>query len=742
MLRPLLRTTVLSTAMFLDPDSVAEAQEGARGTIAGRITDGATQEALPGAVIKVDGTASGAASQRDGTYRIARVPAGRQRITVSYLGYGDATVDVEVAPGASVEKNVELQIAFSDVVEVSDSALDAQARALNQQRSAANITNVVSADQIGRFPDPNAAEAASRIPGVSIARDQGEGRYVLIRGTEARLNAMTINGERIPSPEGDLRQVSLDIVPTDLLGAIEVSKALTPDMDGDAIGGAVNLVTKSASEEPRLQFSLGSGFNDTRSSYDQYAASMTFSRRFAEGKLGVIFSGSSNKSTRGSENFEVEYDDGDLDTLENRRYEFTRQRQGVNAALDYRPGPNSLYTLNGLFNYYKDDEVRRAFTNAVGDNELSRQLRARVEKQKIANVALSGRHFFTRTEVDFRLSFSRASEQDPDSRYSLFLQEDVEFDPNVSPDSIDPDNIQANPLNEDFDAYALDELLQENNYSRDRDLVGSFNAQRFVGGGTDFSGWLKGGVKYRSKNKLRDGGENAFDIEDDVSFADVEKTNVASIIAGRYHPGPFQLPGFAAQASRGLQAEPNPELDAEDFDASEKTAAAYGMTSLQFGPKLNLLGGVRYERTDLDYTGYEVDFDADGEYTGTRPQTGSSDYGLLLPMVHLRYALDPQSNIRAAVTRTLARPNYFDLVPYEIINREDEEIVRGNSTLRPTTSWNVDLMADGISHQSASSARGSSTSASTTTSSTSTPRRSSRATISTSCNPRTVTVPA
>jgi TonB-dependent receptor len=664
------------------------------GSIAGRVVDAATGEGLPGARVHVNDTAFETATERDGSYRLPGLPAGTHRVVVNYLGYGETSQDVSVAAGETVPLPFRLTLTFSESVEVRGSALDAQARALNQQRTAANITNVVSADQIGRFPDPNAAEATQRIPGISIQRDQGEGRYVLIRGTEARLNSVTINGERVPSPEGEVRQVALDVIPADLLEAIEVSKALTPDMDADAIGGSVNLVTKSAPEERRVQLTLGGGYNKTASSWDQLTGGFTLGQRFAEGKLGVLVSGSANRSERGSENFEVEYDDGELDTLENRRYDFSRKRYGTNASLDYRPGSNTQFGLNGIFNYYDDTESRRRLTNGVGDGELSRQLRSRQETQKIANVAFTGRHFLNSTEVDFRLGWSRASEKNPDSRYSLFLQEDVEFEPNVSEGSIDPDNIRANPQNEDYGAYLLDELLQEVNFVREQDLVAGLNVQHFLPSSGAFSGWLKGGFKYRDKSKTRDNNETEFDIGDDVLLTDIDTTDIGTILDGRYSMGPFQQPGYAAQASVGLDAESNPELDAEDYDAGESTLAGYGMANLQFGQRLQLVGGLRYEHTSLDNTGYAVDFDDEGEYVATRAVEGTFDYGQFLPMFHVRYALDARSNLRLAATRTLARANFYDLVPYVVINREDEEISRGNPDLQPTTAWNFDVLAE------------------------------------------------
>jgi outer membrane receptor protein involved in Fe transport len=123
-------------------------------------------------------------------------------------------------------------------------AADGQARALQQQRHSANITNVVAADQIGRFPDANIGDAMKRIPGIAVQVDQGEARFGLIRGTEPRLNSITLNGERVPSAEGEVREVQLDLIPADMVQSIEVNKAVTPDMDADAIGASVNIVTR------------------------------------------------------------------------------------------------------------------------------------------------------------------------------------------------------------------------------------------------------------------------------------------------------------------------------------------------------------------------------------------------------------------------------------------------------------------------------------------------------------------
>src|SRR5690606_10798935 len=116
-----------------------------------------------------------------------------------------------------------------------------QAAALNQQKNSANVTNIVASDQIGRFPDANLGDALKRIPGVTIALDQGEARFGSIRGTEPRFNSVMVNGERVPSAEAEVREVQLDLIPADMVQAIEVNKTLTPEMDADAIGGSVNV---------------------------------------------------------------------------------------------------------------------------------------------------------------------------------------------------------------------------------------------------------------------------------------------------------------------------------------------------------------------------------------------------------------------------------------------------------------------------------------------------------------------
>ncbi len=301
-----MRLAVAAGVLSLLGAASVTAQGTESGTVAGRVVDDVSQLPLPGAMVGVEGTNLETATDLRGEFRISGLAPGAQTLAIGYLGHTGQTQEVTIEAGATVNVTVQLALRFAETVEVrGERGIDAQATALNMQRTAPNITNVVSADQLSVFPDANAAEASQRIPGITVERDQGEGRYVLIRGTSPRLNSMTINGERIPAPEGDTRSVAIDVIPTDLLQAIQVSKALTPDMDGDAIGGAVNLVLREAPEKPRVQLSLGGGYNDFRSGYQTLTGSLTAGRRSADGRFGFLVSASGSYRDFGSENFEV-----------------------------------------------------------------------------------------------------------------------------------------------------------------------------------------------------------------------------------------------------------------------------------------------------------------------------------------------------------------------------------------------------------------------------------------------------
>ncbi len=679
--------------MMVGISGLTWAQDGS-GTIIGQVFD-PTGEVLDKVEISVEGLNLVAISNMEGSFLLSNVPAGEQTLICSFIGLPAETVVVTVVAGQTLTQNITFN--FGAEIDVKASPYQVgQAKALNKQKNAINITNVISADQMGQFPDKNAAEATQRIPGLTLYRDMGEGRYVLIRGTEPRLNSTTINGERLPSPEKDRRNVALDTIPADLLESIEVSKALTPDMDGDAIGGTVNLVTQRAPENMRLSASLGLNYNDMAGDTG-YNGTFAWGQRFADQKFGVLVSASASTQDRETHNIEPEYDDGELDELQMRAYNGSRDRNGLTIDLDWRNSDRSSYYLRTLYTNYQDEEARRRKRERPGKDAIVRDIKERLQESDIFSLTFGGENIVGQSLViDYHLARNTAKEETDTRLTSGFEQEDVIFDPNVSADFIDPNNIRANPLNEDINEFVFDEAEEEYKVAEEEDWVGAINFTQAFYRDADFSGLWKAGAKARLKTKDQNVDVWVYEAEDDLMLTDMlgDWKPSSPFFNGQYDIGQFHDIGMmrALVASGDLESERILEEDLADFDSSEDTYAAYGMVELIFGGKTTILGGVRVENTTTHYDAWELAFDEEGDPLELMPVQGGKEYTEWLPQFHLVYKLNNKSNLRAAITKTLARPNFEDLAPFRLISYEDEEIEMGNVDLDVTTAWNLDLL--------------------------------------------------
>jgi TonB-dependent receptor len=301
---------------------------------------------------------------------------------------------------------------------------------------------------MGRLPDASAPDAVQRIPGISVQRDQGEGRYIQIRGGSPRMTSVSCNGERVPSPEGDDRQIALDAVPVNILESIEVSKAITPDMDADAIGGAVNLVTKRAPDTRLFQIETTGGYSAIREKYNP-SGSITYGDRYLNGQLGLLLSASASRRDFGSDNVEPDYEledpglgDDALSELQVRHYSLWRARLGGTAMLDYKFNENSSLYFNGIYSELQDEEQRRRLVQNIEDGELEFNHKSRLEKLKSMNLTAGGEHLLKNgSQLDYHVTYTKSEEDTPEDTEIAFLQEDVTFDPDIS----DKDNIRANP---------------------------------------------------------------------------------------------------------------------------------------------------------------------------------------------------------------------------------------------------------------------------------------------------------
>ena len=674
--------------------------QGGYGRVSGRVVQAGSGEALTGAQVVVGGTSIGAVTDENGRYFLPRVPAGSQTIEVTYLGRSTATQTVTVADGQLATADFVLEtLAIAQPELVVGIRASGQAEALSRQKAAPNIQNIVASDQMGRFPDASAPEAIQRVPGVALERDQGEGRYIQIRGGSAANTQVTVNGEQAPSPEAEIRQIELDAVPVEVLEAIEVSKAITPDMDAEAIGGSVNLVTKQAPEDMLFSIEGSGGYAPIRDD-PSGSGSITWGSRTSDGRLGFLASGSFSRRNFGSDDLEPAYDIGDpgpdddeIEEVAVRHYSMYRDRFGATASLDYRLGEGSNLFLNGLYSQLNDNEQRLELLNSVEDEALEFSHRNRYEKTSNLNVSAGGEHLIgSGMELEYRGTVARGRQETPNDYELIFVREDVEFETDIS----DPDDIRADPVGGAGGTYLFDAFEPASDETTNLDLVGAVDLTIPYTFGSEGAGNFKVGFKIRDKDKDQSVNEEAFELIDDAADIVLGEDIGEPFTLEDYNPGDYEFVPFVTTEDENeafldrfgdvLEGGLDLEAETQDFEVGETTTAVYAMTEINLTPRFMVLPGVRFEHTNVTSDGF--DFNAEEETL--TPVSAENDYGRLFPMLHLKYELGPLTNLRAAVTTAIARPNFVDLVPFRVVDEED--IVIGNPDLDPTTSTNLDLL--------------------------------------------------
>ena len=666
--------------------SALHAQPAGLGEIAGRITDSSTGRALPAANLRLDGTNIGDVSDDKGLFRLRQIQPGTYRLITTFIGTAPDTTSVQVRAGETTELDIRLKRTVLALEGMTvEGQREGQARALSRQQAADNIRNIVAADFIGRFPDPNVAEALQRVPGISVFRDQGEGRFVLIRGLEPRLTAVTIDGVETPAPDGELRVVALDVIPSDQFAYMEVDKALVPAMDADGIGGAVNLVTKPAPNRPSSKVTIGLGRNQLVSDGIRQGSFSWGDRLGSRDELGVQFGGSFFSTDRGTDANRILWQpaviDGELAIVPEKfdllDYIIRRRRMSLSGNLDYERGEDSSLFLRAIYSRFTDHEFRRrlrlelepeSLTAGSGVGRVERHLKDRYEAQDIYSLLLGGEQSIADDmSLSFRLGYAFAAEKEPDRRDSGFEIKEA----GLTYDLQDTDYPQVTAEDEagifDPDAFTIDELVYEDNETTNKALVARLDLSKphSIGG---VRGEFQGGVKFRlkSKDRINDVRIYGWEGDDDLTLrrvvGDFEDED---FLDDRYRLGRAPDPNaverlFESERNRSLVEDVEGSRQATDpsnYDASEDIYAAYLQAKSAIGPWRFLAGG-RYELTDLTFESNEVLLDEDGSYEATNAVKGSNDYGRFFPMLHLRYQLDGQTNLRAAWTSSIARPDY------------------------------------------------------------------------------------
>ena len=720
--------------LFLNMSSNTFAEEKVnvvkQGTIRGRIID-ASKQTLPGASIYIENLRTGVTSDVNGYYTFSNLNPGTYTIKISYVGYSPVEMKITIPAGKTLEKDVVLNEGLELQEVVVGGAFQGQRRAINSQKNSLGITNVVSADQVGKFPDSNIGDALKRISGINVQYDQGEARFGQVRGTSADLSSVTINGNRIPSAEGDTRNVQLDLIPADMIQTIEVNKVVTPDMDGDAIGGSINLVTKNSPYKRTITATAGSGYNWI-SEKAQLNLGFTYGDRFFNDKLGIMLSASYQNAPSGSDDVEFVWDTDSKGTIcltdyQIRQYYVTRERQSYSAAFDWDINANHKLFFKGIFNNRNDWENRYRLTlkdlnkdvnkkkeGAVADNKASVRLQtkagspnnrnARLERQRTMDFTLGGEHLFGKLSMDWNASYARASEERPNERYLGYELKKQNFDIDLSDIRRPYASAQAGStliLNNDF---SLQELTEQQEDIVEKDLKFSMNFKLPLVKGF-YSNQLRFGAKVVDKSKDKDlefydyepVDEKAFNSN---SFSNTNEQNRNGYMPGeKYKAGTFiskeYVGGLDLNNSSLFNKTENLEELAGEYKARETVTAGYLRYDQNFGKKLSAMVGLRLENTHLKYNGRKLTLNDDGdpESLTVTPDVKDS-YLNILPSVLLKYNVNEDFKIRGSFTETLSRPKYSALIPNVNINNKDSELTLGNPELKPTTSFNFDLSAD------------------------------------------------
>jgi TonB-dependent receptor len=473
--------------------------------VTGRIID-ENKLSLPGATVKLQELSRGTISDQNGNYNLVSIPAGNYTLVVGYIGYTSSKQTVVIKKGESLKLDITLSLskenALNTVVVTGNTS--ATLKALNQQKNSDRIVNIISADQVGRFPDPNIGDALKRVPGIYVQMDQGEASLVSIRGTDPSKSTININGSNIAGT-GENRAVGISAIPADMVQSVEVTKAITPDMDGDAIGGVVNLITRKAPYAKLLSFTGGSGYSDIVQK-PAYNANMVYGNRFfKDKKLGVMASGSFYQQFLGSDDHQTTWED--VKWVDHQTYfmprflnmvqnNLERIRQSYTIGLDYKFNARNTITVTGIYNKYNDwrkvstlkvddlgaeypknwqraagwEGVGKKITDANGDyiDDVSKQAYLNVNNdpknpvyqpelerhiegglnnrnasqtiQKIMNLGLEGEHLLGKVKLNWKGSFLKNVTDKPDV---IELELESENEKSVQMDYNDPRFIKA-----------------------------------------------------------------------------------------------------------------------------------------------------------------------------------------------------------------------------------------------------------------------------------------------------------
>jgi TonB-dependent receptor len=672
------------------------------GTIKGKVVDKQTKEPLVGASVTVKNSKLGASAGLDGSFVFKQLQPGVYQITAQYVGYESISMSVTITDAKSspeiefalVEKSNYLQEAVVSAKNLGES--DDFAR--KSEQKAENVINIIGAKAIELLPDVTVGNLLQRVSGVSVVRNSsGDGQYAIIRGMDKRYNYTAVNGIKIPSPDDKNRYVPMDIFPSNLLGRLEVIKALTPNMEGDAIGGAMNMVMKSVPDYLIISGTASGGYSQIFNSQDfkgfskttnmdppsvvhgitymakpsdfsintlQYKKvpvpmnsllSLSIGNRILNHKLGFLFGGSYQSTYRGSKssffslngqpNADPKPNTPIFESVQNRIYSNQQARLGLNLKLDYDINASNKISLYSLFMQLEDWQHRQMLSNQLTKfGDVGMNDRSVYRQQNINNFTLHGEHqVLDKLKIDWSGDYSIASSKTPDwTNLSVTYR--------TAPD------LNGMPIES---ARYVDNVTHIWTHNEDHDFTGFLN----------FTYPLKNNIELAAGGMIRR--KDRKNYYNDYSLATVLPGAVRQIYTS-IDKVIFSFPQNAYAYADSTNA--------NNYTATEDINAAYGQAKINI-KDLQILGGVRIESTDQTYKS-KLPETATGK-------NGHVSYIDILPSLHLRYALSPKENLRFSYFKGISRPGYFELVPASFPGEYFTE--QGNFKLKHTQADNIDL---------------------------------------------------
>lgn len=709
-----------------------------KGTVRGRVF--AEGEPLPYANIIIVGTSYGASTDMEGYYKISNIPEGTYKIRASYIGYEPREETIIVKANKVIELNFTLKLTVLEGTEVITITAQAkgQVEAINQQLNSNTIVNVVSKAKIEELPDANAAESLGRLPGVSIIRSGGEGNKVVIRGMEPKFNLITINGVRVPSTETNNRSVDLSMFSVNMLDGIELTKAITPDKDADAVGGIIDFKVNKAPVGLTSQLMIQKGYNGHSKNFYPFKVYGGFSNRYLNNLLGGYFYINYEQADRSAYQFTGSYDvqgtplpgeellrDIKVTSFSLRDVHSKVKRFGTTLNLDFAFHNGSILLMN-IYSYLKGD----AYTYYDGLNITNvahsyRLLRDIYELNLLTN-SIKGEFDFNWIKTDFQISHSFSKRYNPVDYYVEF-RENSAFKGNIA------DHITEGPaVIQDFARNNLAEtglstLVKQPSNNNERILTSELNIVIPWNIGNLFSGNIKTGGKYRYSYKNADesyyqsnpsitdsydptkGIAGVLNAYPGVTFPMTTNGliqmrpfwdstySISSFMNGKYDFGYAlnltKIEDLINRVSPGSYYY-SPRGDIDDNRVFERIAAGYIMATINVGDKLMILPGVRYESERSHYKGAYVIYEDTGLRSAEsfrRDSIAIRKNDFMFPMIHLRFKVNSWFDIRFASTKSIIRPDYRYLVPKYFENSLGLSISRGNPYLKPARSNNLDL---------------------------------------------------